>query len=98
VYDTNDIRSSGNKNDKIDARHLVRKLSFYLMMGERKKDLPSVYVPDAEIRELRGLFTTYRLYNKMKVQLKNRIRGLPDLRGVEASDPLGIPTTAEPSG
>ena len=76
VYDTNDIRSSGNKNDKIDARHLVRKLSFYLVMGERKKDLPTVYVPDAEIRELRGLFTTYRLYNKTKVQLKNRIHSL----------------------
>jgi transposase len=82
VYDTNDIRSSGNKNDKIDARHLVRKLSFYLMMGERKKDLPTVYVPDAEIRELRGLFTTYRLYNKMKVQLKNRIHSMLKQNGI----------------
>ena len=33
VYDTNDIRSSGNKNDKIDARHLVRKLSLYTYDG-----------------------------------------------------------------
>jgi transposase len=82
VYDTNDIRSSGNKNDKIDARHLVRKLSFYLMMGERKKDLPTVYVPDAEIRELRGLFTTYRLYNKTKVQLKNRIHSILKQNGI----------------
>jgi len=82
VYDTNDIRSSGNKNDKIDARHLVRKLSFYLIMGEREKDLPTVSVPDAEIRELRGLFTTYRLYNKTKVQLKNRIHSILKQNGI----------------
>jgi len=55
VYDTNDIRSSGNKNDKIDARHLARKLSYYLLMGAKKEDLPTVHIPDAEIRELRGL-------------------------------------------
>jgi len=96
VYDTNDIRSSGNKNDKIDARHLARKLSYYLLMGAKKEDLPTVHIPDAEIRELRGLFTTYRLYNKMKVQTKNRIhsilkqngicidRGDIDLKGFEA--------------
>jgi len=82
VYDTNDIRASGNKTDKIDARHLLRKLSFYLVMGEREKDLATVYVPDAEIRELRGLFTTYRLYNKMKVQLKNRVHSILKQNGI----------------
>lgn len=82
VYDTNDLRSSGNKTDKIDGRHLVRKLSFYVAMGERNQDLPTVYVPDAEIRELRGLFTTYRLYNKTKVQMKNRIYSILKQNGI----------------
>ena len=82
VYDTNDIRSSGNKTDKIDAKHLVRKLAYYVAMGEKKEDLPVVYVPDAEIRELRGLFTTYRLYNKMKVQVKNRIHSILKQNGI----------------
>jgi transposase len=82
VYDTNDIRSSGNKTDKIDARHLARKLAYHVAMGEKKVDLPLVYVPDAEIRELRGLFTTYRLYNKMKVQTKNRIHSILKQNGI----------------
>jgi transposase len=82
VYDTNDIRSRGNKTDKIDARQLARKLAYYLAMGEKKADLPMVYVPNAEIRELRGLFTTYRLYNKMKVQTKNRIHSILKANGI----------------
>ena len=82
VYDTNDIRRSGNKTDKIDAKKLARKLAYYVAMGEKKEDLPSVYVPDPGIRELRGLFTTYRLYNKMKVQVKNRIHSILKANGI----------------
>ena len=82
MYDTNDIRSSGNKIDKIDAKKLARKLTSYVTMGENKEDLPLVYVPDPGIRELRGLFTTYRLYNKMKVQVKNRIHSIQKQNGI----------------
>ncbi|HVO93509.1 MAG TPA: transposase, partial [Terriglobales bacterium] len=82
VYNTNDIGSSGNKTDKIDAKKLARKLTSYVAMGENKEDLPLVYVPDAGIRELRGLFTTYRLYNKMKVQVKNRIHSILKQNGI----------------
>jgi transposase len=82
VYDTNHIRSTGNKNDRADARQPVRKLSYYLMMGQQRKDLPTIEVPPTQIRELRGLFTTYRLYNKMMVQLKNRIHSVLKQNGI----------------
>ena len=52
------------------------------MMGERKEYLPTVYVVDAEIREIRGLFTTYQLYKKTKVQLKNRIHSILKQNGI----------------
>jgi transposase len=82
VYNTNEARREGNKSDKIDARKLVKKLGYYLMMGERREDLPTVYVVAAKIREIRGLFTTYQLYKKMKVQLKNRIHSILKQNGI----------------
>lgn len=82
VYNTNEARSRGNKTDKIDSRHLVQKLGYYFMMGERKEYLPTVYVVVAEIREIRGLFTTYQLYKKTKVQLKNRIHSILKQNGI----------------
>ena len=30
VYNTNEARSGGNKTDKIDSRHLVQKLGYYI--------------------------------------------------------------------
>jgi hypothetical protein len=44
VFNTNEARNEGNKSDKIDARKLAKKLGYYLMMGERREDLPTVYV------------------------------------------------------
>lgn len=82
VYDTNVARREGNKTDKIDARTLAKKLSYYMVVGRRKEDLPTVYIPDVEIRELRGLFTTYQLYKKMKVQQKNRIHSILKQNGI----------------
>ena len=82
VYNTNVARAEGNKTDKIDARHLVKKLTYYLMWGRREEDLPTVYVPDVEIRELRGLFTTYQLHKKTKVQMKNRIHSILKQNGI----------------
>jgi transposase len=82
VYNTNVARAEGNKTDKIDARHLVKKLTYYLMWGRREEDLPTVYVPSPEIRELRGLFTTYRLHKKTKVQMTNRIHSILKQNGI----------------
>jgi len=82
VYNTNVARTGGNKTDKIDAKHLVKKLAYYLMWGRREEDLPTVYVPDAEIRELRGLFTTYQLHRKTKVQMTNRIHSILKQNGI----------------
>lgn len=82
VYNTNVARAEGNKTDKIDSRHLVKKLAYYLMWGRREEDLPTVYVPDAEIRELRGLFTTYQLHKKTKVQMTNRIHSILKQNGI----------------
>lgn len=61
---------------QLDAEHLVKKLTYYLMRGRREEDLPTVYIPDAEIWELRGLFTTYQLHKKRKVQMTNRIHSI----------------------
>jgi len=82
VYNTNEARSRGNKTDKIDSRHLAQKLGYYFMMGEHKEYLPTVYVVNEEMREIRGLFTTYQLYKKTKVQLKNRIHSILKQNGI----------------
>jgi len=82
VYNTNAARAGGNKTDRIDARHLVKKLTYYLMWGRREEDLPAVYIPGAEIRELRGLFTTYQLHKKTKVQMTNRIHSILKQNGI----------------
>jgi transposase len=76
VFDTNKARREGNKTDKIDADVLAKKLAFFIFTGEDEKQMPTVYVPPFEIRELRGLFSTYNLYNKIQVQLKNRIHSI----------------------
>jgi hypothetical protein len=82
VYKTNVARAEDNKTDKIDARHLVKKLTYYLMWGRREEDLPTVYVPGVKIRELRGLFTTYQLHRKTKVQMTNRIHSILKQNGI----------------
>ena len=39
-------------------------------------DLPTVYVPTHEVRELRSLFTTYKMLIKQNTMLKNRVHSL----------------------
>ena len=82
VYDTNQLRTEGNKNDKIDAEKLAKKMGYYVTMGRDTDDLPTVYVPDGKVRELRGLLSTYQLYNKIKVQMKNRIHSILKQNGI----------------
>ena len=82
VYDTNELRTDGNKTDKIDAEKLAKKLAYYVTMGCEEKEFPTVYVPDEEVRELRGLLTTYRFYNKVKAQMKCRIYSILKQNGI----------------
>ena len=51
-------------------------------MGGDEKDLPTVYVPEEKVRELRGLTTGYQMYNKMKTQMKNRIHSILKQNGI----------------
>jgi transposase len=46
----------------------------HVLSGEQT--ISAVTLPPPEIQELRGLFTTYRLYQKQQVQLKNRVHSL----------------------
>ena len=82
VYDTNQERSEGNKTDKIDAEKLAKKLGYYVLMKDDQDDLPTVYVPEVEVRELRGLLTTYEGYKKTKTQRKNRIHSILKQNGI----------------
>jgi transposase len=82
VYETNQLRSDGNKNDKIDAEKLAKRMAYYITMGGEEEDFATVYVPAEKVRELRGLLSTYQLYNKIKVQMKNRIHSILKQNGI----------------
>jgi len=60
--------------DKIDADKLCRILKAQVLSGESL--VSPVTAPPEQIQVLRGLFTTYRLFQKQNVQLKNRIHSL----------------------
>lgn len=73
ILDTNKFMASINKTDKIDAKKLVKRLAYYVTTNGDANDLPLVYVPSKEVRELRALFSTYQLNKKTITQFKNRI-------------------------
>jgi len=74
TYELKQISLGRNKTDKIDADKLCRILKMQVLSGE--KTISEVTIPPAEIQELRGLFSTYRLLKKQTTQLKNRIHSL----------------------
>ena len=82
VYNTNKARQEGNKTDKIDAGKLARKLAYFICMGGNEEDLPTVYVPDKEVRKLRSLFSSYTLYTKQMTQAKNRAHSILRENGI----------------
>jgi transposase len=61
------------KTDKRDAIRIARDLKYSVITGE---PLKTVHVPKQEVRELRGLFTTYKLIKTNIVRMKNRIHSL----------------------
>jgi transposase len=76
VLNVNKYKQNRNKTDKIDCIRLVQELWAFIMFGNKTVDLPLVYVPEVKVRELRSYFSSYKLKNKIKTQLKNRVHSL----------------------
>ena len=74
TYELKQVSLARCNTDKLDADKLCRILKAQVLSGELL--VSPVTIPSKEIQELRGLFTTYRLYQKQNVQLKNRIHSL----------------------
>ena len=74
TYELKQISLARCNTDKIDADKLCRILKAQIMSGEML--VSPVVLASEEIQDLRSLFTTYRLYKKQNVQLKNRIHSL----------------------
>ena len=74
TYELKQISLARVNTDKIDANILSRIIKTQVLSGERA--VSPVTVPPEEIQELRGLFSTYRLYRKQTTQIKNRIHSL----------------------
>jgi len=74
TYELKQVSLARCNTDKLDADKLCRILKAQVLSGELL--VSPVTMSSKEIQELRGLFTTYRLYQKQNVQLKNRIHSL----------------------
>jgi transposase len=74
TYELKQISLARCNTDKIDADKLCRIVKMQVLSGEQT--ISPVTLPPPEIQELRGLFTTFRLYQKQNVQMKNRIHSL----------------------
>jgi transposase len=74
TYELKQISLARCNTDKIDADKLCRIIKMQALTGEQL--VSPVTIPPKAIQDLRGLFSTYRLYQKQKVQLKNRIHSL----------------------
>jgi len=74
TYELKQVSLARCNTDKIDADKLCRIVKAQVLSGEQL--VSPVTSPPVEIQELRGLFTTYRLFKKQTTQLKNRIHSL----------------------
>jgi transposase len=74
TYELKQVSLARCTTDKIDADKLCRILKAQVLSGELL--VSPVTLPPELIQELRGLFTTYRLYQKQNVQMKNRVHSL----------------------
>jgi transposase len=95
TYELKQISQARNNTDKIDAEKLCRLIKMQVLSGEQTAS--PVTVPPEEIQELRGLFSTYRLYKKQNAQIKNRIHSLlkEDLYGFTQEEIFGKGKRAE---
>jgi transposase len=62
TYELKQISLARKKTDKVDADKLCRILKMQVLSGE--KAISPVSIPPVEIQDLRGFFSTYRLYKK----------------------------------
>jgi transposase len=74
TYELKQISPARCNTDKIDVDKLCRIIKMQALMGEPLA--APVTLPPKELSDLRGLFSTYRLYQKQTTQLKNRIPSL----------------------
>lgn len=74
TYELKQVSLARCNTDKIDADKLCRIVKAQILSGERL--VSPVVLPPADIQDLRSLFTTYRLYKKQSVQVKNRVHSL----------------------
>jgi transposase len=81
ILNTNKIRLEDNKTDKIDSAKILDYLCYFLLI-KGLDAMPKVFVPPAEVRVLRGLFSTYRLTKKINTQLRNRIHSVFKQNGI----------------
>ncbi len=85
VLDVNKFKQNINKTDKIDGKKLVKKLAYFIMANGDQDDLPTVFIPSVQIREIRGLFSTYQLNKKTTTQFKNRVHSILKQNGIVVS-------------
>ena len=74
TYQLKSVGIASKKTDKIDAAKLAEKLKAEVLSGVQQ--IVPVTVAPKEIRDLRALFSTYRLLRKEIGQTKNRIHSL----------------------
>ena len=74
TYELKQVSLARCNTDKIDADKLCRIMKAQVLSGELL--VSPVTLPPEGIQELRGMFTTYRFFQKQNVQLKNRIHSL----------------------
>ncbi len=68
------IKDSWKKTDKQDSRNTAKALWVYIVTGEF--GIPTMYLPDVVIRDLRKLFSQYQLMNRQIRMLKNNIQAI----------------------
>ena len=68
------INRTSKKTDKVDSKKLAKMLKYHVKFDDTF--LPLVYVPCQDIRKLRSLFTTYKLYKKQITSIRNRVHSI----------------------
>ncbi len=87
------VSNSMVKTNKRDAISIVRMLKYSVITGE---PLHTIYIPNLEVREIRGLFTTYKLFKTDIVRMKNRIHSLLKQNGYKQErESLNVKGTKE---
>ena len=68
------ISNTNKKTDKIDAEKIATLLKVQVVSGEEL--INKVYIPNDDMQELRGLFSSRRFINNEIVSVKNKIHSL----------------------